>query len=393
MLSSVQKFPEERILLIQTNRAACILVVWAHHVLGLSVLVRLHGDQNQKDTRFGPSPEQVIVDVKEHIDPQKATDEPIRRPPSAILLSTDGSTLFSLTEEPDGEHIDGTFRGQAKGYARRILEQEISDQANRDVLIQDVMSIVIAFAVVFSRRLQIAKPKATSGVFVDDWTPQPAFIDHSQSTPDTDDVSVESQPTGASMQYHLPIERLHNSAKFLFGERKVVNNTVNDYVMIFTGVPLHEIPEPPGPTASILRSWNTLDSLWSNIRFLAISLSVIVFAFAHVSDLSTCFEVPLYENLAVLRATGLFMCLASWDGKSLLDICSDDCFEIIGSLMLGESSDVDLRLACLVSTRGWSIFLSTISDADPVHIGESDSHIRTASWHFDWAGSFWAPAD
>jgi hypothetical protein len=118
LLSSVQKFPEERILLIQTNRVACILVVWAHHVPGLSVLVRLHGDWNQKDTRFGPSPEQVIVDVKEHIDPQKATDELIRRPPSVILLSTDGSTLFGLTEEPDGKHIDGTFRGQAKRYMR-----------------------------------------------------------------------------------------------------------------------------------------------------------------------------------------------------------------------------------------------------------------------------------
>jgi hypothetical protein len=304
-----------------------------------------------------------------------------------VLLSTDGSILFTLKEEPDEDPIDATLKGPAKGYARRLLERQIGNHSNKEALLQDVMCITIAMAACFSRHMQIAKPKVTSGFFVDDWGP-PSTSMHgisiamSTSTPDNDDGTDENHQPNLGIRYSVPIERLYDSAKFLFKEGRAAITAIDNYIKLFTSFPLHEIEEPPGPTSSILRSWDTLDALWSNIRFVAISLSVVVFAFAHVIDLGACSDAPLHENVAVGRATSLFMRLASWDGTSPVDISSDDCFEVISTLLLGEFSRIDFSQACLLSARGWSVFLSTVTEADPGSISEYEPqllHMRSTA--------------
>ena len=60
MLQSVQRFPEERLVIIEVNNGAAVLTVWAHHVLGLSVLVRTYEDNQAREERFGEPPEQVF---------------------------------------------------------------------------------------------------------------------------------------------------------------------------------------------------------------------------------------------------------------------------------------------------------------------------------------------
>lgn len=68
-LPLVQRFPEEHFLSISTGYSVCAIVVWAHHILGLSVLVKLLRTDGKftttsKEVRFGSGGAiNVVVDV------------------------------------------------------------------------------------------------------------------------------------------------------------------------------------------------------------------------------------------------------------------------------------------------------------------------------------------
>jgi hypothetical protein len=57
MLHSIQRFPEERLVVIEVNHGAPVLIVWAHHVLGLSILLRTHegGQPHESDLAVSPN--------------------------------------------------------------------------------------------------------------------------------------------------------------------------------------------------------------------------------------------------------------------------------------------------------------------------------------------------
>jgi hypothetical protein len=57
MLHSVQHFPVDRMVIIEVSYGSAVLVVWAHHILGLSTLVRIHENGDTIEVRFGDSPE------------------------------------------------------------------------------------------------------------------------------------------------------------------------------------------------------------------------------------------------------------------------------------------------------------------------------------------------
>ena len=68
MFPLVQSLPEDRLILIDTAKdgGACSLVVWAHHVLGLTVLVRSYGSENDLiEKQFGTGTSNVVIDVRD----------------------------------------------------------------------------------------------------------------------------------------------------------------------------------------------------------------------------------------------------------------------------------------------------------------------------------------
>ena len=95
-------------------------------------------------------------------------------------------------------------------------------------------------------------------------------------------------------------------------------------------------------------------------------LSILLLAFAHVSDLDACHDLPLCEIAGLLAKSALSMSVSAWDGKAPICIKEDVWFEIIGLLMVGHAQDnVQLEETCLLSSRGWSVFVSTFGDSDP----------------------------
>lgn len=106
--TAVQYLPENRFLHIESFRGISTIVVWAHHVLGLTVCVE--GDNST--VRFGDGFESVFIDAR-------------NRPGSemkASLLNETQDLLFQVAETAEDLPLDGAYRHPVLGYGTRVLE-------------------------------------------------------------------------------------------------------------------------------------------------------------------------------------------------------------------------------------------------------------------------------
>jgi hypothetical protein len=72
----------------------------------------------------------------------------------------------------------------------------------------------------------------------------------------------------------------------------------------------------------------------------------------------------------VLYPCHLFSNIKAWKGKSAISIAASAWFEVI-VMMLGERlAATSLSEVCLVSNRGWSVFVNTFGEADPYFTGK-----------------------
>jgi hypothetical protein len=108
---------------------------------------------------------------------------------------------------------------------------------------------------------------------------------------------------------------------------------------------------------------------WPRLRLMAMQLSTLILAFAHVSDLHAASGLPLCQFPHLLSGTDLSKQIATWDGSKPLQIKSNVWFEIIVQLTVSHTTETSFETTSLISARGWSIFLNTFGDADPSYIG------------------------
>jgi hypothetical protein len=107
---------------------------------------------------------------------------------------------------------------------------------------------------------------------------------------------------------------------------------------------------------------------WSSICFAAQRLSVLIIALAHVWDIASCESLPLSGSLELLTAHNLVRQLHSWNGRQPLRVSHDAWFQAITLLLVGHKAQVDWMHTCLLSDKGWSVFLNTFGESDPSHI-------------------------
>lgn len=372
MLHSVQRFPEERLVIIETNNGAAVLTVWAHHVLGLSVLVRTYKDNEAHEERFGESPEQVVIDVRRHIEQSGLAGEPTTREDSITLLSIKDGNKLTLKAEPDDEYIDGTFRGPLRGFAKRqlVARQEV---ARNPSLGREMALITAAMAFLICRNLRVAACN-------EDYT----FEDHSKNmmepgvtNPFASGSPSEDDSTRSGWSTNMPVvvdeEQLLSTCQMLFDDQSIEQYQVNEYISLFRYQPLTALPVPIGTVQSVLSKdgLTDIESTWSYLRLSATLLSVALCGFASVGRLDRAAKLPLYDDSSILSDSALAMKIMGWDGNSPLYIESDASFEIVSHLMLGEYSDVDMSETALVSTKGWSVYLGSLGDEDPAAKGVS----------------------
>ncbi|KAI1779791.1 hypothetical protein F4818DRAFT_153789 [Hypoxylon cercidicola] len=322
MLASVQRFPEERILLIETDKAACVLVAWAHHVLGMSVLVRHVVDGQKRTEIFGNEPEQVIIDL----------DAKWQQNSSAILMSSDGSQLFKLRVEHGEEFIDSTCRAPARGLGSRHLQRtlfHLGGDARK--LGKEGMLLSAAIASKFCNHLRIGM---------------------------VDDISTAE----SFMPYKVPKSNLYAATQFLFDTENISAEDIDcieTYANLLHGTTVMEM-EMDMEMDNKLNTTPELD--WKTLIDACVHISVFIYAFAHVTNLHQCDEFAIDEQRTWSRFTAN---LSKWKIGSPLAVYAHDCISIMGRMMAGDAFGIDFQKTGLVCSGGWSVFLSSMTVSDP----------------------------
>ena len=109
-LRSVKNLPDHRLLHIRTKNGVSTTVVWCHHLLGLTVSVRI-GDVN---VMFGKGAATVII-----VGSATVVDTSV----SLLDASCQDEPLFTLGQLPEDPTIYPEIRANAFGYGMEVLRQ------------------------------------------------------------------------------------------------------------------------------------------------------------------------------------------------------------------------------------------------------------------------------
>ena len=105
-INSLQSFPEHRMLHLRCRDGVSTVVVWSHHILGLTVTVA----QGKNQTPFGKGPSSIFIECN--------VDEP-----GACLMdpSAPYEPLFNLVNDHQDPPISHDARCRAYGYGKRLI--------------------------------------------------------------------------------------------------------------------------------------------------------------------------------------------------------------------------------------------------------------------------------
>jgi hypothetical protein len=385
MFPIVQSLSEDRIIHIESGSGVCVLVVWAHHVMGLTVLVKTYSQGVSKEALFGTGNEQIIIDDRSDINGKP------RQPSITLLEASKKDILFSIKPESDESPIKGLFKRPAKGYGKIALDERFDESSAKEIMIDNMIRLSTAMAMKLSKHLH---PTSRANLEPYDYDEGSQLF----SDDDSDSMSDDADNDGARkktrndnhgdndrrppMKEHdseflcINSRRVIDAAKLLFDYRNLKDSQLKAYEMLYSRSPFNYAMKPQGEIQELLQILfknreedipDFFESLLPTARYLAI----LILAFAHVSDLNSASDLPLCcYSLDVLGDHILAKELLVWDGKVGIEIPEDTWFHAIALLMVGDTRDIDLPSTNLVSDRGWSVYLSTFADSDPSFTGK-----------------------
>ncbi|KAI9805250.1 MAG: hypothetical protein M1833_005703 [Piccolia ochrophora] len=331
-LFAVQTLPEDRIIRINTEKGLSTIVVWAHHVLGLTVVVH---SSTTEPVRFGTGCEQVILQVTPYGTDQHS---------SVCLLDGSGEECFRLSSLPfEDPVLESIARSSASGYGRRLLELFVSDQAMvsnfaRRVLVQCMIDVDREKHFVLTDFSSV--PRTVGGN--DNW--------------------VNRDPA-LRPRRRFPRKLLREVATFLFGEidevdQLIASEKTKRYAEDTNGVWARGRPPPD------IKTWmndkykpSERDGLEQFLLNLLHWLMFLIYTFASVANLNRIQNLPL--NLST--KFDLF-------GKETRDFPAPwTCFRVLSALLVGNDSFSPDEFA-LVSAWGWSIYTHSLGSFDPAKV-------------------------
>lgn len=354
MFPLVQRFPEDQFIIVETLHGVCLLVVWAHLVLGLTVLVRIWRDGTVFEKKFGTDCEQVFILVK------SSTLQP-----SVTMMETSSKEeIIKLCPDIDESPIEGIVKRPAKGFGREWLQPIWSWDGSHAVL-EEMKLVSCAIAMIIAENIYMAFGTEMS---------------HMYDESDDDRVPNGLLLAEGAMQCAVSEDCLLNAARFLFDDSRLEGNSVRKYADIYAKRPISTTMSPslspPRVVKAVLEQASFLENhdrsnAWDYLLSAARSLAVVILAFAHVQDLTSCEDLPLCNLTNVLCDHVLVAQLQTWDGKTGLRLPEDVWLHAIALLMIGHKEGADrksLQSVSLVSDRGWSVYLCTFGTADPSFI-------------------------
>ena len=355
MLPIVQRFPEERLVVVEATHGACVLVVWVHQVLGLTVLVKLYRDHGQRQYRFGEGPEQVIIHVgsiEEKLGKQMNTPHPV-----TLLSTSEGSRLFSLKTDIDDDPIESASRGPLSGYCKRVLRHVVGYQLQNEALIKELSLVAIAYAMLIAEHLHVRSNTAEG------------FFNNLSIKPF--DEEFTSDPL---MPCKISAQNIMEAAAVLFDDRKIKRTRVEEYVALNRSIPIYSFDQPRRTIYAILKELKSSSEgfSWRELNSTAIQISILILACAQISNKEACGGFPICEDIHIITQSSLFGKVTRWNGRDSIGIHEMTAFESIATLILRERLPKSQEHSiCLLSSVGWSMFVSTFGDADPSFTGKT----------------------
>lgn len=251
----------------------------------------------------------------------------------------------------------------------RVLEQTLAYRHGRSKVTQELKHISCALAICISRRLCISKP-SSDGFRVDEW----GMMQMADLSFQADEHSLDlSEPTEQHMKgskLYIPVRRIMDAAQLIFDTVHWDTNLIEDFAALFDNKALNDVKDPPRSIAVHLHEWNVTSGLekgstWPALWLEARRLSLVILAFAHVTNLSAAADLPVSERLGSIHSSCTFVNLSIWNGRAALSVEPWEWFELICILLQGAKDLDEIRKdICLVSNYGWSLFLNTFGDAD-----------------------------
>ncbi|MCJ1288747.1 hypothetical protein MMC34_000276 [Xylographa carneopallida] len=303
-LPAVQRFPENHFLLIRTSEGITALIVWIHHVLGLTVEIK------SKTTiyKFGKDTASVSIDC--------STEDSLLLA-EVTLFNETLDVIFRATKDPlDDPILEPACRHTLRGYGLRYLDYYGSDNAHAQ-----------KFVVLFTKScLDLAEAKRNE-------------LRHNFSTINTNDKYVPSR------ERILAVMRLlfpHYDIGPFDHKQPQPQNDAN--------CPFDAVPSSP-------RSKND-DQVMNMPSKSRRTLTRLVFALAMLNNLDECGEVPL-KVYGLQQRMGLgYSVLTAQEAFTILASLLLDRFH----------EELQLDRAAVASCWGWSLCISSILVEDPAEI-------------------------
>ena len=369
MFPAVQTLPSDRLIHIQIpvgenlESGTSTLVVWAHQVLGLTVLVRrsTNNGQSKKNIRFGGSDSEQVF-----IEEVTADDEAC-----IVLLDAQKEHLLTIKAEPDAESelIGAVRRIPAKGWGNALLADELghlhSYRRQSMAVFEDLQNVTSAFAFIIAKSL------------VKD---------------DSDRDHDKNKPTNfrRPMAYHVDEQRVLQASRFLFDNPHISRGTIDRYAAQYSFQALNQgLPHPPALAATqradvpAEKHEVIVEDEWTITCDSARALAVFLLALANVVDLQDC-EDLMFAGCAFssIRAHTLVQQLDEWNGRDTLRIPDDAWLQAVAIPLLGHQEHVwslPWGKVCLICDRRWSAWVSTFGDLDPAYTGAGSVRLGRGS--------------
>ena len=358
MFPMVQTLPNDRLIHIQIpvgeslDSGITALVVWAHHVLGLTVLVQICRDKRKwpKIIRFGDSEsDQVFI---EEVSPE---DDP-----SVTLLDSQKEHLLKIKPEPESEHgLIGTVRRiPARGWGNALIKDSVyhSFRVPSEAIIEDLPNVASAFAFIIAKHL---------------------VRDECGGSDFGNLARIRSPNTMEVDQQHLL-----QAARFLFDNVNLDRGEIDSYVAEYSLKPLDRKLPRPDKVLAKQREY-VKDDEWDMSCGLARELAILLLALAHVVGLEDCGDLMI-AGLAFdsMSQHPLAKQLQEWEGKDFLRVADDAWLQAIAVPLIGHQNregDFEWGKVCLVSDHGWSAWISTLANVDPVYTQVGSVHLGRGS--------------
>ncbi|KAI4087291.1 MAG: hypothetical protein L6R37_008336 [Teloschistes peruensis] len=350
-----QSLPEDRIIVTDNQMGLIPMVIWAHYILGLTVIIKSCPDG---DVAFGNvGNPQVIIKWSSVLFPQRPRSDihernsPYGPAPTMYLLDADWQVVLETKPIPNGRiMIEAQESHRLKGYGTTFLRRWF----NRKLLIADddevyvgTANFAVSFSIIICRVMR-----------------RVPFSDHGNC--------VRKPENDVPSQCYLSTEhwRILNASETLLSGIKLDKRKISDFVESLSGKSLEDMAIPIGVKAYL----DKLNEEAPELRKLTFleemkQLASWILSFAQVINIDSCADLPLRI------APGWMFCdrIISWNGLDKIDIDSDIWFNMILKLMrkdsTGGSSIVESTGTFLTCHQGWSLFYSCVGNKhDPGEI-------------------------